>query len=52
MIMQRLLVMFAIAACGPKAAPPPPIPVLPGDGDTHVVKPPPVKPPASSSSNA
>jgi len=48
MIMKRLLVMFAIAACGPKAAPPPPIPVLPGDGDTHVVKPPPppVKPPA------
>ncbi|HEU4728840.1 MAG TPA: insulinase family protein [Kofleriaceae bacterium] len=42
-----LVVMFAVAACGPKPAPAP-IPVLPGDGDTHVVKPAPVKPPAPS----
>jgi len=47
MIMRKLLVMFAIAACGPKPAPPP-IPMLPGDGDSHVAKPPPVKQPTAS----
>jgi len=45
MIMRKLLLMVAVAACGPKPAPAP-IPMLPGDGDAHVVKPPPVKPPA------
>ena len=40
-----VVVTAAVAACGPKPAPPP-IPMLPGDGDAHVVKPPPVKPPA------
>ncbi len=40
--MRKLLVLFVVAACGPKPAPAP-IPMLPGDGDTHVVKPPPVK---------
>ena len=43
--MRKLLLMVAVAACGPKPAPAP-IPMLPGDGDAHVVKPPPVKPPA------
>jgi len=46
MMTHRLLVLVALAACGAKAAPPPPIPMLPGDGDAHVAKPPPVKPPA------
>lgn len=40
-----LAVVFAAAACGPKPGPPA-IPMLPGDGDTHVAKPVPVKPPA------
>jgi zinc protease len=52
--MPGLLVIAAIGAaglaaapgCGPKPAPPP-IPVLPGDGDAHVVKPPPPPPPAA-----
>jgi zinc protease len=47
MTMRKLLVMMAVAACGPKPAPAP-IPMLPGDGDAHVAKPPPVKPPAKS----
>jgi predicted Zn-dependent peptidase len=46
MMTHRLLVLVVLAACGAKAAPPPPIPMLPGDGDAHVAKPPPVKPPA------
>ena len=45
--MRTLLLMLAVAACGPKPAPAP-IPMLPGDGDTHVVKPPPAKPPAAT----
>ncbi|HEX2691500.1 MAG TPA: insulinase family protein [Kofleriaceae bacterium] len=40
--MRKLLVMSLVVACGPKPAPAP-IPMLPGDGDAHVVKPPPVK---------
>lgn len=40
-----LAVMFVVAACGPKAGPAA-IPMLPGDGDAHVAKPAPVKPPA------
>lgn len=36
--------LSALAACGPKSAPAP-IPLLPGDGDSHVAKPPPPKPP-------
>jgi predicted Zn-dependent peptidase len=46
MIMRKrsLVVMFMVAACGPKPGPAP-IPMLPGDGDTHVAKPAPVKPP-------
>ena len=38
------LVSALVAACGPKSGPAQ-IPLLPGDGDTHVVKPPPPKPP-------
>ena len=34
-----LVVLAAVAACGPKPAPAP-IPTLPGDGDTNVAKPP------------
>ena len=45
MMMRKLLVIAAMAACGPKSAPPA-IPVLPGDGDAHVAKPAPVKQPA------
>jgi predicted Zn-dependent peptidase len=48
MIMRKLFLialMAAVAACGPKPAPAP-IPMLPGDGDDHVVKPPPVSQPA------
>jgi zinc protease len=45
MIMRKLFAVLLIAACGSKA-PPPAIPMLPGDGDAHVVKPPPVKAPA------
>jgi zinc protease len=41
--MRTLLVIAAVAACGPKVGPAP-LPTLPGDGDTHVVKPPPPKP--------
>jgi zinc protease len=47
MIMRTLLLMLAVAACGPKSAPAP-IPMLPGDGDDHVAKPPPAKPPAAT----
>ena len=38
------LALAAAVACGSK--PPPAIPMLPGDGDSHVQKPPPVKEPA------
>lgn len=41
--MRTLLVLALIAACGPKPGPAS-IPLLPGDGDAHVVKPPPPKP--------
>jgi predicted Zn-dependent peptidase len=44
---RKLFVLFAVAACGPKSAPAP-LPVLPGDGDTHVAKPPPVKQPSAA----
>src|SRR5262249_6003562 len=44
MNMRTLLILAFVSACGPKSTPAP-IPVLPGDGDTHVVKPPPPKPP-------
>jgi len=44
--MRTLLVIALAAACGPKSAPAP-IPMLPGDGDAHVVKPPPPRPPAA-----
>jgi zinc protease len=47
MIMRKLLVMSVLLACSPKP-PAAPIPVLPGDGDSHVVKPAPDKPPAAS----
>ena len=40
--MRKLLVILAVAACGPKPSVAP-IPMLPGDGDSHVAKPPPVK---------
>ncbi len=43
-MMRTLLVIAVVAACGPKSAPAP-LPMLPGDGDTHVAKPPPPKPP-------
>ena len=39
------LLAALLAACGPKPGPAE-IPMLPGDGDSHVVKPPPPKPPA------
>ena len=45
--MRKLLLLSLIAACGSKP-PAPAIPMLPGDGDTHVVKPPPVKAPAQA----
>jgi predicted Zn-dependent peptidase len=38
MIMRKLLVLSVVAACGPKPTPAA-IPMLPGDGDRHVVKP-------------
>jgi len=41
--MRTLLIISMIAACGPKPGPAE-IPLLPGDGDSHVVKPPPAKP--------
>jgi len=41
--MRKLLVLSALAACGGKPAPVS-IPMLPGDGDSHVVKPPPPPP--------
>jgi predicted Zn-dependent peptidase len=48
MNMRTLLVIALVsvlgAACGPKPVSAP-IPMLPGDGDAHVVKPPPPKPP-------
>ncbi|HEX3763082.1 MAG TPA: insulinase family protein [Kofleriaceae bacterium] len=45
--MRTLLIAFVlVAACGPKPATAP-IPMLPGDGDAHVVKPPPPRPPAA-----
>jgi len=48
MNMRTLLVLASVSAlvggCGPKAGPAP-IPMLPGDGDAHVVKPPPPRPP-------
>ena len=49
MIMRKrsLAVMLVVAACGPRPGPPP-IPMLPGDGDTHVAKPEPVKPPTAA----
>jgi zinc protease len=43
--MRKLLVLFVVCACGPKQGTAP-IPQLPGDGDTHTAKPPPVKQPA------
>jgi zinc protease len=45
--MRKLVVLFLVAACGSKP-PAPAIPMLPGDGDTHVQKPPPVKDPAAA----
>lgn len=42
--MRTLLVLALLAACGPKSGPAA-IPLLPGDGDAHVAKPPPAKPP-------
>lgn len=45
--MRRLLPLFVLAACGAKPAAPA-LPMLPGDGDTHVVKPPPPKQPSAS----
>ena len=36
-----LLLVVSYGACGPKAAPQPPVPTLPTDGDAHVAKPPP-----------
>jgi predicted Zn-dependent peptidase len=47
MIMRKLLVMSAVLACGPKPVPAP-IPMLPGDGNAHVAKPPPVKTPTAA----
>jgi zinc protease len=48
MTMRKLLALaMFVAACGPPAAPPQ-IPMLPGDGDTHVAKPAPVKPPPAT----
>jgi zinc protease len=44
--MRKLIVLF-VAACG-SSSPAPQIPMLPGDGDTHVQKPPPVKSPAEA----
>jgi len=44
--MRKLLVLLLCAACGPKASVAP-VPLLPGDGDSHVAKPPPPKPPAA-----
>jgi zinc protease len=38
------LILASGAACGPKSVSAP-IPMLPGDGDAHVVKPPPPRPP-------
>jgi predicted Zn-dependent peptidase len=38
---------FVLGACGPKPVVAP-LPMLPGDGDTHVAKPPPPKPPPPS----
>ena len=42
--MRTLVVLALVAACGPKPAPAA-LPMLPGDGDSHVAKPPPPKPP-------
>ena len=42
--MRTLVVIALLAACGPKPGPAQ-IPMLPGDGDSHVVKPPPPAPP-------
>lgn len=42
--MRTLWILALVAACGPKPAPAA-LPMLPGDGDSHVVKPPPPKPP-------
>jgi zinc protease len=52
MIMRTLLAVITTAAtaaiaCGPKPAAAP-IPMLPGDGDSHVAKPPSVAPPAAA----
>jgi zinc protease len=44
--MRKLLVVF-LAACG-SSTPAPAIPMLPGDGDAHVQKPPPVKQPTQA----
>jgi zinc protease len=46
-IMRKLFVLFVVAACGPTQAPPQ-VPMLPGDGDAHVVKPPPPKQPTAA----
>jgi zinc protease len=43
MTMRTLLILALVAACGPKPTAAT-IPLLPGDGDSHVVKPPPPKP--------
>ena len=47
MTMRRLSVLFLIAACGAKPAPPQ-LPMLPGDGDAHVAKPVETKPTAAA----
>ncbi|HEX4418882.1 MAG TPA: pitrilysin family protein [Kofleriaceae bacterium] len=45
--MRKLLVLLLIAACGAKPAQPQ-VPMLPGDGDTHVAKPVEVVPPPAA----
>jgi len=47
MSMRKLLVISVLLACGGKP-PAPTVPMLPGDGDSHVVKPPPPKTVAAS----
>jgi len=43
---RALLVTLLVSACGPKPTPTA-VPLLPGDGDTNVAKPPPVKAPTA-----
>ena len=45
--MRKLLVLLVCAACGAKSSVAP-VPLLPGDGDSHVAKPPPPKPVAAA----